>query len=334
MAFCSLRSSRWIGASLLFLAACAEGQDLSTPPGSAGTDMVGSGGGSSSGSGGSASGSGGSTDSGGTTGVGGTSGSGGTGGTSTTGSGGRGGSSGTGGSSSTGSGGSSAVGTGGTSVTGSGGAAGSEGGSCTAPPFDGGAPGTVLLSDDFEDGNANGWQSTQTNPGGTPMWQVINSDAGSKTYAETGGFSGGSAIYVSVNGVVNWTDVSIEARVRITSWAGTSTSNFVGVCARVTNGVNNFYCAALRSDGRLAIRANINNTKTTLGSAAPVTPPITTGVWYTLKFVVKGPLLNVYLNGSVVPNDTVSDCTITSGGIALAVANGTAEFDDVKVTVP
>jgi hypothetical protein len=307
--------------------ACAEGQNLDQPGGSSG-----------SGTGGSSA-----TDSGGTGGAGGAGGSSGAAGQggSTGGNRGGGGSSGTGGSSgnggSAGSGGSggSGGGTGGSSP-GTGGSAGTGGGTgaCTAPPFDGGAPGTVLLSDDFEDGNADGWLNSQTSTTGVSRWGVGSSDAGSRTYSETGALD--STIYVAVNGSRVWTDVSIEAKVRILSIGGSSSSNFAGVCARFSD-LDNFYCAGLRTDGRIGFRSRVGGTSTTLGSAITVTPAITTNVWYTIRLEVRGTTLNAFYNGSATPVDTYailpSEC-IASGGVALAVSNVTAEFDDVKVTVP
>jgi hypothetical protein len=192
----------------------------------------------------------------------------------------------------------------------------------------------VILSDDFEDGNSDGWLTTQTSNTGVPAWAVTSSDAGNRTYAETGSLT--STIYLAVNGNRAWTDVSIEAKVRILSVGGSSSSNFAGVCARFFD-KDNFYCAALRTDGRFGFRSRIGASSTTLGSAITVTPPVTTNVWSTVRLEVRGTTLNGYYNGSAMPIDTYAilptEC-IASGGVALAVSNVTAEFDDVKVNVP
>jgi hypothetical protein len=330
MEFCSLRSIASIGALALLMLACAEGQTLDQPGGSGGsgtggssaTDSGGTGG--ASGAGGAAGSSGGAGQGGSTGGNRGGGGSSGTGGSA--GNGGSGGSSGSGGS---------GGGSGGSSP-GTGGSAGTGGttGACMAPPFDGGAPGSTLLSDDFEDGNADGWLNSQTSSTGVPRWGVSLSDAGSLSYSETGTLT--STIYVAVNGSRVWTDVSIEAKVRILSIGGSSSSNFAGVCARFSD-LDNFYCAALRTDGRVGFRSRVGGSSTTLGSAITVAPPVGVNVWYTIRLVVRGTTLNAYYNGSTTPVDTYailpSEC-IASGGVALAVSNVTAEFDDVKVTVP
>jgi hypothetical protein len=209
---------------------------------------------------------------------------------------------------------------------------GGSGGVVGCSSFDAGATGAVLLSDNFEDGNANGWLNAQTSTTGVARWAVAGTDAGSRVYAETGDLS--NTIYVAANGDVAWTDVSIEARVRVLTMGGSNTSNFAGVCARVSD-INNFFCAALRpSDGRIAFRARIGGSSMTLGGSIAVTPAVTTNVWYTIKLEIRGSTLNVYFNGSLTPNGTVTSSAICSGGVALAVSNVTAEFDDVRVTVP
>jgi len=45
-----------------------------------------------------------------------------------------------------------------------------------------------------------------------------------------------------------------------------------------------------------------------------------------------GPTLTAYVNGAM--KNTVTDATIASGAIAIGGINSTAEFDDIKVTVP
>jgi hypothetical protein len=56
------------------------------------------------------------------------------------------------------------------------------------------------------------------------------------------------------------------------------------------------------------------------------------GAWHTLKLEVKGSSLSAYLDGT--PQATFTDTTIAAGGIAVITANATAEFDDVRVTLP
>jgi len=336
MQFRSVCFSTWVGAGALLLFACAEGQDLTFPPSSAGAggsgDQTGTGGGggSSGGSGGSA----GATNGGGGTSAGGSAvntggssaGAGGAvGGGGSAGRGGSGGSSGSSGSTGTG-------GSGGS--TGTGGSLGTGGARCgSAPPFDAGS-GQVLLFDSFEaDSGAPGWIPTSTSSSQPGMWSLIAGDGGGRVYAQQAAGTG-SAVLMSVNGNLAWTDQTIEAKVLVTSWAGSSTSNLVGVCGRYA-GPTNYYCAALRGDGKFALRARINDSGTTLNSGAPTVAAATlTGMSFTLKIEIRGTTINGYYNGATVPTATVTDATICSGGVALMVEGATVQFDDVKVTVP
>jgi hypothetical protein len=248
----------------------------------------------------------------------------GTGGTVTTGSGGttasggttgKGGTTGTGGSvatgGTTGSGGS--VATGGT--TGSGGAS-STGGAAGA--------GSTLFSDNFENGIAtwftNGLGTAMTATDGSTVYE-INCPM--------------SKVCLSANGNVNWTDVIVQARVKIVSFNGSSSSYYAAVCARVED-ANNYYCVTLRSDGNVAIRGDIAGSSGTIGSSASY--GVVTGTWYTVQLEVVGSTITASINGTpVLPkagSSAITDASLTHGGIALAIDNGVVEFDDVVVTTP
>jgi hypothetical protein len=283
------------------LAACATGEQA--PTGGFGGDS--SEGGSSSTGGGAHGGHAGSTSSAGTTGSGGSNSSQG----GTTAAGGSAGSSAKGGS----------TGSGGTSSGGASSGGSSAGGSSSGGTGGGSASGTVLFSDDFEDGDANGWVTS----GGT--WAVTTD--GTKVYAQTATGTG-STVLLSAAGSVAWTDQIVEARVKATSFGGQSTSYFVALYARFTGPASNnsYYSVLLRSDGKLVIRKG----NSSIGSS--VSANIVTGTWYTVRLECIGSNISAYLNG--VLQSTVVDTSVTSGGIAVAMENATAEFDDVKVTTP
>ena len=123
-----------------------------------------------------------------------------------------------------GSGGTNAAHDAGTAGSGSGG---SNLGSCSA---DGGLPsGMMLLSEDFEDGAANGWVSP------VPAdWSVV--DDGGKVYKQSVS-QGNSTVHLSAAGDASWTNVVIEARVKPLI-GGSSSSYFAGVCARLKDAKN------------------------------------------------------------------------------------------------
>lgn len=180
----------------------------------------------------------------------------------------------------------------------------------------GGASGTVLFSDDFEDGKTDKWVAAS---GGT--WAIVTD--GSKAYAQTAS-GAGSTVLLSAAGSTAWTDQIVEARVKVLAFSGQGTSYYAGIFARYDG--TDYYSLLLRSDGKLVIRKDTSS----IGNA--VSAGIATGTWYTVRFEVVGSTLKAYLNG--VLQSTVTDTTLTAGGIAVSVDNTTAEFDDVKVTKP
>jgi hypothetical protein len=199
-------------------------------------------------------------------------------------------------------------------ATGAGGATASGGGTGT---------GTVLFSDDFEGGAPSQWFLSDS----TGMIGVASIKAdGSNVYDLDVSMS---KVFLAAAGNVAWTDVVVQARVKIISFNGSSSSYYAGICARVQDAMN-YYCGILRSDGKLSVRGEIGGSGSTLGSA--VSAGITTGTWYTVKLQASGSTLTFYVNGTLM--DTVTDTSLATGGIALAVDNGDAEFDDVRVTVP
>jgi hypothetical protein len=217
-----------------------------------------------------------------------------------------------GGTSSAGTAGSAGTGSGGTSSAGTTGSAGTMG---MAGSGAGGLSGTVLFSDDFEDGLTDKWVTS----GGT--WAIATD--GTKVYAQTATGTG-SNLLVSAAGSTAWTDQIVEAKIKITAFGGQSTSYFAGIFARY-NG-STYYSVLLRSDGKLVIRDGTSSITNAVAAS------IVTGTTYTVRFELVGSSLKAYLNG--VLQASVTDATHTSGGVAIATVNATAEFDDIKVTAP
>jgi hypothetical protein len=184
----------------------------------------------------------------------------------------------------------------------------------------GGAGGSVLFFDDFETGT-DGWTPT---PSGA--WSTLTD--GSTVYAATGAPANTSARSATA-GDLSWTNVAVDARVKITSFVGFSSSYFAGLCVRYQS-ASSYACMALRSDGSVAFRVNGSNTASYMPGGG-----ITTGVWYTLRVVAIGNNITGYVNGAEVPASTrVTSGAPASGMIALSVPATNAVFDDVRVTVP
>ncbi|HEX6277019.1 MAG TPA: LamG-like jellyroll fold domain-containing protein [Polyangiaceae bacterium] len=205
-------------------------------------------------------------------------------------------------------------GRGGTTTAGSGGRGGNAGG----PPG-----GMELFRDDFEMGAGN-WTAT---PSG--VWAIAMD--GSSVYAATGA-SANSTWRAGAAGQTSWTDVQIDARVKVTSFAGSSTSYYAGVCARYTSN-SSYACFALRSDGKIAFRVNGSNTS----SASPSGGDIQEGTWYTIRVVARGANITAFVNGTEIPSGsrvTSSENPPATGRLALAAPGTNVVFDDIVVSTP
>ena len=265
-----------------------------------------------SGQGGTGAGTGGATGSGGVTSSGGATGTGGSPVTGTGGATGKGGALGTGGTTGTGG----VVATGG--VTGTGGAVATGGATGT-----GGASGTIF-SDNFESG-AGKWISSG------PGTAAIATD-GSSVYDLSCLMS---KVFLAAAGDISWTNVIVQARIKVVSFNGSSSSYYAGLCARVQD-ANNYYCVTLRSDAKVAIRGDIAGSSNSIGSSNSY--GVATGTWYTVQLEIVGGTITASINGAPVLPKTgdpaITDASLTSGGIALIVDNTEAEFDDVSVSLP
>jgi hypothetical protein len=212
-------------------------------------------------------------------------------------------------------------------AAGSGGSAGSGGnaGASAGTAGSAGSAGTggtsnVLFFDDFENG-ASAW----TVNGGT--WSLLTD--GSQAYAQT---LIQNKLQISAVSGTCFADQIVEAKVKINKFGGMSNSYQAAVFARYL-GADTHYFVALNSENKFGIEKRVNSTATAatvLGSLVNVTYSLNT--WYTVRLEVVGTTLTASLNG--VPQVTVTDTSIASGGVALGTTNTTAEFDDVTVTHP
>jgi hypothetical protein len=224
-----------------------------------------------------------------------------------------------------GSGGSSS-GSGGTSHGGSSGSAGASGtpsasgGSATCAGF--------VLCDDFEDRNLT------ANPAwiATPSAYTVTND-GSNVLTQR--FSGEAWAYA---GEIGWTNVTIEARVKVTNFGGTSSSYCGGLIARWRGSSNPNYQANLCANGTVGIYKDGGPIDESTGTK---NVGIVANTWYTLKFKVAGAAGKVALSLSVNEvqaisiTDTDTSAAVESGYVALGSKKTlTMEFDDVKVSIP
>jgi len=160
---------------------------------------------------------------------------------------------------------------------------------------------STLFSDDFNDGNANGW----TTSGGT--WTVNTNE-----YLNT---SSG----LSTEGNSAWTDYSVEAKVKPV------VSTYAGIIGRYQSNSNYYQLEVHAGNNKLSLWRNSGGSWTEIGSY-PTT--INTGTAYTLKLDMNGSTLSGYLNGTL--RISASDSTHSSGKIGVRNGND-ARYDDVVV---
>jgi alpha-glucosidase (family GH31 glycosyl hydrolase) len=173
-------------------------------------------------------------------------------------------------------------------------------------------PGTVLFSDNFEDGDTVGWTAVNGTwavaTDGTKVYRQTTNTVAAKSYA-------GSA----------WTNYAVSARIKAVSFLGSPAG--VGLYARYLD-VNNAYSFQYYTSGNIIkIQKVVGGTWTTLVSKAYT---FSTGTWYTFKAVVNGSTLQFWVNG--VKELETMDTAFTSGKICLDAHRADTCFDDVMVT--
>ena len=171
---------------------------------------------------------------------------------------------------------------------------------------------TVLFTDNFEDGAADGWTTYQ----GT--WSVVVD--GTYVYRQ----SGLSSKYRAAAGSAAWTNYVVEARVKPTGWNGAD--RFASLVARFQD-ANNMYALALRSSNKVALIKIASGSNTALAQTAY---SVALNTWYTLKLEVTGSTLRGYVNGIL--QVAANDSTFAAGRIGARTEYASANFDDFVVT--
>ena len=173
------------------------------------------------------------------------------------------------------------------------------------------AEGAELLTEDFEDGTADGWEAV------SGEWQVIDEN-GNKVYNTVAGTNR------SVVGESTWDNYTVEAKMMVSEWSNPSTQR-VGFYGRYQDNDNNYqivyeagqFRVRRQTDGKFS---NLVNKEFTLE----------TGKWYTLKAELAGTSIKLYVDG--VEMLAVEDDVYSAGKAGLIVRNGTAVFDDIVIT--
>jgi hypothetical protein len=187
---------------------------------------------------------------------------------------------------------------------------------------------TVLLSDDFKDGDAAGW--TPTNGA---EWSVA-SDGTELTYHRT---ATSATWNDSLIGAYSWTDTSVEATVRVNSFlAANNPAYMAAVYARYSGNspsTTNGYFVTARGDGSIGINKRTNGVNVSL-SSFPAAGMIA-GSYYTIRLEVIGanPVrLNAYLNGVLRVTAVDANSWIANGQVGFGTFGADASFDNFVVT--
>jgi hypothetical protein len=224
-----------------------------------------------------------------------------------------------------GSAGSATGGSGGSTATG-----GSAGKGGTAGSMTGGTSGTAggppsgmeLLRDNFETATGFWTASPAAN------WARAMDGAG-MVYSATGSASN-TNWRVAYAGEPSWTDVQVEARVRV-DWIGSGSGYYGGICVRYQS-EDATACFALRSNGQVMFR--VNNDMNT-AAANPPGGAIAENTWYNIRVVARGANITAFVNNmEIMSGSRVTSGAPAMGRIALACPGTNAMFDDVVVTTP
>jgi hypothetical protein len=181
------------------------------------------------------------------------------------------------------------------------------------------ANGIYALLDDFNDGNDNGWSQVQ----GT--WSV----KGKEYFQEDTTFPSTATLetyHRSFFGDVNWTDYTIQARVRMEG--GGETAAIVGIFFRVTDksAKGDYYYFRLdarATDGPCLVKSpNIILLEN-------MAKPSKLDQNYVLKVVVTGDNFKCYIDDKLEMEFT--DNSFPKGAIGVGTFNTTGFFDDVMV---
>lgn len=169
----------------------------------------------------------------------------------------------------------------------------------------------TLFKDDFEDGNRNGWSTSNGS------WSVVMDESKVLKQSSTGSEAR------TYTGSSDWSDYSVEAKVRVLGTKDSSSG--AGVIVRYKSS-GNFYALVLRGS-KVEIMKKVNSNSSTLASKSFM---LSQNTWYIVKLEVSGNKLVGYVNGSQILS--VSDSSLLTGKSGLIADRCIAEFDDVSVS--
>jgi len=198
----------------------------------------------------------------------------------------------------------------------------------TTPPPTTTASKEVLLQDDFNDGDMDGW----TTGGLSGSWSVVNKQLKQDSNNYDGTEGAGSGTYKStyvIAGETSWTDYTISVDILPVDDDG------IGVLFRYKNEgdyLRFLWVGHETSKGPfMRIEKVVNGAHTVLETLITEETRYAPSTWYTIKIDVSGNLITVYVNNEL--KISATDSSLFQGKIGLdSYAQVGVLFDNVVVT--
>lgn len=187
-----------------------------------------------------------------------------------------------------------------------------------------GVPGTAEIklpfSEDFEDGEANGFVAdVDEELVSLGSWSVVEDGEG-RVYQQSQLTDDATW---AVGGDFHWADQRFETKFKILSGID---EVYVYVAARLLD-FDHYYYLEIRSD-RIKLRVRNDGNADIIEWDIPAA--MLESEWHTVALSAVGSTLTVEFDGMEVM--TTTDAQLTNGGIGVGVRDGTVAFDDLSVT--
>jgi hypothetical protein len=193
-----------------------------------------------------------------------------------------------------------------------------------ASPF----PSSWRVPDDFDDGDANGWDMTET---GASSWSTAPVSTGSENWVLNQTQTTGN--HRSKRGGPH-RDESMQAKVRFAT--ASDPSAFIAVYARYQD-VNNTYYLLLRNSRTLELKKIIGGTSAVTFATLTLPTSFDLTAWHTLRIEATGgnlTTLKAYLDGQLQLVGSDVDSPFVTGWAAVGSYLTSAQFDDLVISQP
>lgn len=168
----------------------------------------------------------------------------------------------------------------------------------------------VYFSDNFENGSSNWTVESST-------WDTVEDD--SKVFSNTVIKKSG----IAVRGDKDWTDYTVEAKVKGVEFNG---SNKASVCGRYAD-KKNYYAVEISEKNGVKLTRKVKGSTTTI---AQKKMEIKEGTWYDVKLAMEGSNIKVYVDDELIIEK--EDKSLAKGAVALMSNKVNVLFDDVVVS--